>query len=102
MILDNKKIKESIITLCKKHNVHQLYAFGSVIRDDFDATTSDLDFLVEMDIENPIEKGEHLMQFWSALEHLFNKKVDLLSSKSIKNPILKLEIDKSKKLIYAA
>ncbi|MCZ8091813.1 MAG: nucleotidyltransferase domain-containing protein [Flavobacterium sp.] len=102
MIFDNKKIKENLIALCIKHNVKFLFAFGSVIRDDFDENNSDIDLIVDINIENPIEKGEHLMQFWSELEQLFHKKVDLLSSNSIKNPILKQEIENSKKLIYAA
>jgi len=102
MIFDNKKIKENLIALCIKHNVKLLFAFGSVIRDDFDENNSDIDLIVDINIENPIEKGEHLMQFWSELEQLFHKKVDLLSSNSIKNPILKQEIENSKKLIYAA
>lgn len=102
MIFDNKKIKENLIALCIKHNVKLLFAFGSVVRDDFDENNSDIDLIVDINIENPIEKGEHLMQFWSELEQLFHKKVDLLSSNSIKNPILKQEIENSKKLIYAA
>jgi len=102
MIFENKKIKEKLTTLCKKHNVKLLFAFGSVLRADFDENKSDIDLIVEIDFENPIEKGEHLMQLWNELELLFHKKVDLLSSNSIKNPILKQEIENSKKLIYAA
>lgn len=102
MIFENKKIKEKLIALCIKHNVTFLFAFGSVLRDDFDEKNSDIDLIVDIGIENPVEKGEHLMQLWSELEQLFHKKIDLLSLHSIKNPILKQEIENSKKLIYAA
>lgn len=102
MIFENKKIKDNLIALCKKHNVKLLFAFGSVLRTDFDENTSDIDLIVDIDFENPVEKGEHLMQLWNELELLFHKKVDLLSSNTIKNPILKQEIENSKKLIYAA
>ncbi|WP_353168474.1 nucleotidyltransferase domain-containing protein [Flavobacterium sp.] len=102
MIFENENIKEKLIALCVKHNVKLLFAFGSVLRDDFNNSKSDVDLIVDIDFENPVEKGEHLMQLWSELELLFHKKVDLLSSNSIKNPILKSEIEKSKKLIYAA
>jgi len=102
MILEDKKIKEKLIELCIKHSVKLLFAFGSVLRSDFDEDSSDVDLIVELDFENPVEKGEHLMQLWTELELLFHKKVDLLSSNPIKNPILKQEIENSKKLIYAA
>ena len=102
MIFENKKIKEDLTALCIKHNVKLLFAFGSVLRSDFDEKTSDIDLLVDIDLENPVEKGEHLMQLWTELELLFNRKIDLLSSNSIKNPILKNQIENSKKLIYAA
>ncbi len=98
-ISEIEKIKPRLIELCKKHNVMQLFAFGSVLRDDFNKK-SDIDLIVELNIENPVEKGEHLMQLWSELEQLFLRKVDLLTSQKIKNPILMEEIEKSKKLIY--
>lgn len=102
MILEDKKIKESLKALCVKHKVKFLFAFGSVLRSDFDKNNSDIDLIVEIDYENPVEKGEHLMQLWSELELLLHKKVDLLTSNIINNPILKMEIENTKKLIYAA
>ena len=102
MILDKKSTKKKIFELCMKHHVEKMFAFGSVLRTDFNENFSDIDLLVEINFESPIEKGEHLMQLWSELELLFNKKVDLLTSTSITNPILRKEIDESKKLIYAA
>lgn len=102
MIFDDEKIKKKLTAICIKHKVNLLFAFGSVLRSDYDEKSSDIDLIVDIDFENPVEKGEHLMQLWSELELLFHKKVDLLSSNSIKNPILKQEIENSKKLIYAA
>ena len=102
MILDEKSTRKKIFELCIKHHVEKMFAFGSVLRADFNENISDIDLLVEINFESPIEKGEHLMQLWSELELLFNKKVDLLTSTSITNPILRKDIDDSKKLIYAA
>lgn len=62
MILNNRIIKNELFKLCVKHNVKNMFAFGSVLRTDFDLETSDIDLLVDIDYENPIEKGEHLMQ----------------------------------------
>lgn len=78
----------------------KLYFFGSVLTDEFDPATSDLDVLVEIDSNDPIEKGELLMSLWSGLELLFQRRVDLLTKDSINNPYLKKSIDRSKKMIY--
>ena len=41
--------------LCKRHRVARLEAFGSVLRTDFTADTSDVDFLVELRPMEPYE-----------------------------------------------
>lgn len=95
----SKHIKE-LRLICEVHHVESLYAFGSSVSDQFNADSSDIDFLVTMDIENPIERGEKLMSFWEQLEKLFKKNIDLLTPSSLKNPVLKNSIDKTKVLIY--
>lgn len=97
---DIRHYNDEFIRICKKHNVKSLYVFGSYIRDDFDENNSDIDFLVDINDDDPIERGEKLMSFWDYLEKFFNRKVDLLTYNSIKNPILKSSIDASKRLVY--
>ena len=86
--------------LCQKFGVKRLYAFGSVVGSNFDVAKSDLDFIVELDEMPPLVRGENLIALWEALENLFARKVDLISSLPIKNPYLKASIDKTKRLIY--
>lgn len=86
--------------LCDSHKVKYLYAFGSSITDNFDANTSDIDLVVELDSNDPIERGEFLIDLWDKFEVFFKRKVDLMTESSIKNPILKSSIDKTKVLIY--
>ena len=78
----------------------KIYAFGSSITDHFDPVKSDIDVVVDLDINDPIEYGEMLLSFWDNLENLFNRKVDLLTEESINNPYLKKSIESTKKLIY--
>lgn len=40
------------------------------------------------------------MNIWDKFEQLFQRKVDLLTNTSIKNPFLKKNIDSTKILIY--
>jgi len=86
--------------LCKNNDIKYLYAFGSAISNDFDHKNSDIDLLVELNNNDPIIKGETLIRLWDQFEDFFQKKVDLLTESSIKNPILKKNIDQSKVLIY--
>jgi len=45
-LLENHK--EAIVGLCRKYSDQRLFAFGSVIRDDFRPGESDVDLLVKI------------------------------------------------------
>ena len=87
-------------TLCINHNVRFLYAFGSSTSDVFDEEKSDIDLLVEIDLKDPLERGEMLISLWDGFENFFKRKVDLLTESSIQNPFLRKSIDTTKILIY--
>jgi hypothetical protein len=88
------------VELCRSHRVDKIYAFGSSITDHFDPEKSDIDIVVKVDINDPIDRGEALLSLWDKLESLFKRKVDLLTEESIRNPYLKANINRTKKLIY--
>jgi predicted nucleotidyltransferase len=96
--IESKRFK--LFELCNKYKVLKLFVFGSVSKGNFDPETSDLDLIVEMEDLNPVEKGETLLKLWSELEQLFNRRVDLLTEKKIKNPYLIKDIENSKLLLY--
>jgi predicted nucleotidyltransferase len=77
---------EKIKNLCAKHKVSKLFVFGSVLKDTF-TNESDIDLVVDF---------EKLDQ----LESIFNRPVDLLEEKGIRNPFLRKQIDNEKRLIY--
>lgn len=80
-----KERKSDFISLCQKHQVNKIYAFGSSVTERFDPAHSDIDIIVELDIQDPIEHGGNLLSLWDSLEVLFNRKVDLLTDDSINN-----------------
>jgi len=86
--------------LCIEHRVKTMYAFGSSITNSYDPLTSDIDLLVEVDYADPIERGEKLLSLWDKLETFFKRKIDLLTDSSIRNPVLRKNIDNHKILIY--
>ena len=91
---------KEFLSLCKNYDVKNLYAFGSSITENFNEASSDIDLLVELNTEDPLKRGQNLIDLWDKLEAYFKRKVDLLTSSSIKNPILKRSIDATKILIY--
>jgi len=91
---------EEFKALCSDHKVKYLYAFGSSVSGKFDAKTSDIDLLVEVDCFDPKERGEKLISLWDTLEKFFTRKADLLTDASIRNPFLRKSIDSTKILIY--
>jgi predicted nucleotidyltransferase len=77
--------------------------FGSALSKDFNSTTSDLDFIAHFSESIGIDDfAENFFSFQFALEDLFQKNVDLMTSKELKNPILIREIESSKVQVYAA
>lgn len=97
----SQKKRTEFFHLCQKHNVKYMYAFGSAATmNNFDETISDIDLIVELEEPDPVERGEKLMSLWDELENLFNRKVDLLTDDSIRNPYLRKSIESNKILIY--
>lgn len=85
--------------LCDTYNVSRLYVFGSALSHKF-KKDSDIDFLVTFDSVELNDYADNYFDFKFSLEDLFNRKIDLLEEKAIRNPFLKQSIDTSKELIY--
>ena len=91
-----------VAALCRSLGVRQLDAFGSVVRDDFDEETSDLDFLVELPEVPVIAYGRTYFRLKEGLEEMFGRSVDLLTIKSLVNPYLRKRVFEEKRAVYAA
>jgi predicted nucleotidyltransferase len=103
MLKIDSKNMETLKSLCSKHNVERLFLFGSALRDDFNEQSSDLDFVVHFSDLIGIDRyAKNYFAFQFGLEDLFQRKIDLITPKELKNPILIQEIESSKKELYAA
>jgi predicted nucleotidyltransferase len=100
-VIENNRSK--IIELCKQHHVKELYAFGSMVRDDFNAE-SDVDFIVSYfkDAQGLPTGNFDYFNLLFALENLTGKKVDLVSEDAINNGYFKERIDREKMQLYKA
>lgn len=88
-----------IIVLCKKHKVHKLFVFGSILTNRFN-DDSDIDLVVDFKKGEIIDYFENFFDFKYSLEDLLGRKIDLLEEQTIKNPYLKKNVDATKTLIY--
>jgi predicted nucleotidyltransferase len=91
----------TIKDLCQQNKVKSLYVFGSVLSDRFNEG-SDIDLIVEIDSDDPIDYAEYYFNLKFGLQDLLKRPVDLLESKAIRNLFIRQNIDDSKHLIYAA
>ena len=85
--------------LLEQHKVDSMYLFGSVLTKNF-TSTSDIDFLVNF---GQVELEDYFVNYIglkTGLEQIFNRSVDLVEEKTVKNPVLRRSIDRNKKLIY--
>ena len=76
------------------------FASGFVLTNRF-TEKSDIDLVVDFDKE--VEQVNYVNNFFdlrNALSAIFHREIDLLEDKSIRNPILRKNIDNTKLLIY--
>jgi predicted nucleotidyltransferase len=88
-----------IADLCRKYNVRKLFAFGSVLTDQFNEQ-SDIDLIVDFDKEAIKDYFVNYFDFKYSLEDVFGRDVDLLEDQPIRNSYLKKSIEATKRLIY--
>ena len=93
---------KELVDICRAHHVVQLDIFGSASHGDFDAETSDLDFLVELELIPPAAYAEAFFDLKDSLESLFGKPVDLITTASMINPYFRANVLKSSRRVYAA
>jgi len=89
----------AILNLCKSHKVKSLYAFGSVLTDQFNSD-SDIDLIVDFQQLDVLDYGDNYYDLKFSLENIFKRSVDLLEEKAIKNPYFRKAITQKKQLIY--
>ena len=94
-----EKHTADITKLCKTHNVKSLYAFGSVLNEQFNEE-SDIDLIVEFHPLDVLDYADNYYDLKFSLETILKREIDLLEEKAIKNPYFRKTINQSKQLIY--
>lgn len=91
-----------IEAICRRHGVRRLELFGSATGEAFDPATSDLDFLYEIEPPPGMGYADAYFGLREALEALFERPVDLVSLRAVRNPYFLENIAPSRRLLYAA
>ena len=87
--------------LCNLYKVRSMYAFGSVCTNRFN-DNSDIDLLISFENLSIEQYTDNYFDLHYKLQDLFNRKIDLLTDKSLSNPYFIKGMEQTKQLIYAA
>ena len=99
-VLENKR--QAIAEVCERHGVARLDAFGSALRDDFRPGESDLDLLVEFGPLEPYARVDAYFGMLEELRALLGLEIDLVMVGAVKNPYIARDIERTRRMLYAA
>lgn len=91
--------RDEIVALCRRYGIRKLEVFGSAATGAFDPATSDVDLLVDLG-EYDAFVADRYLDLASDLEALFNRRVDLITEVSIRNPYLRASIDSQRETVF--
>ncbi|MFN0073281.1 MAG: nucleotidyltransferase family protein [Chloroflexota bacterium] len=93
--------RQEIAVLCHRYHVRRLELFGSATGERFDPGRSDMDFAVEFESLDRESLSNAYFGLLDELEALLGVQVDLVTSRSIRNPFFKKRLDQTKIPLYA-
>ena len=88
-----------ISKLCETHKVKSLYAFGSVLTEQFNEE-SDIDLIVDFANIEVEDYADNYFDFKFSLQDILKRPIDLLESKAMKNPYFKQAVNQQRQLVY--
>lgn len=93
---------ERLAILAQRHGVLRLDVFGSATNNSFDAAHSDLDFLVTFVDHPPGGMANAYFGLLEDLQQLFDRDIDLVTQRSIRNPYFQASLEASRQPVYVA
>jgi predicted nucleotidyltransferase len=74
---------DQIKKLCNTNKVKSLFVFGSIVKDKL-RPESDIDFVVDIDDQDPLSYSDKYFDLKFNLEKIFKRRIDSLELKAIK------------------
>jgi predicted nucleotidyltransferase len=94
--------RHEVAAACERFAVERLEAFGSVVRPDFDAQRSDVDLIVRFRAPDAPGIADRYYDLAEALERILGRRVDLVTERSLRNPLFLEKIAADRVTLYAA
>ena len=86
---------------CERHSVSSLAIVGSAARDDFDPKRGDIDVLVDF-VDGDINYFRAFMGLRRELAEILGRKVDVITRRGVRNPILLRALERDAIPLYSA
>lgn len=99
-VIERKRTE--IETLCRGLRIRRLDLFGSAVGSSFDPDTSDVDVLVEFDVQPGFDYFVTYFGLKEGLERILGYPVDVVSATSIRNPYFRDRVMRTRETLYAA
>jgi len=100
MIREVEQKHTTLAELCQRYRVRELQLFGSAATGAFLPATSDLDFVAEFADTQDTDYADRYYDFAESLERLFNRPVDLVTERAIRNPYFRAEVERTAQVLY--
>lgn len=97
-----KQKRAEIEALCRRWGIRRLDLFGSAVGGSFDPDSSDVDVLVEFDIQQGFDYFGTYFGLKEGLERILGCPVDVVSATSIRNPYFRDQVMRTRETLYAA
>ena len=86
--------------MCRRFAVRRLAFFGSVLRDEFNPSSSDVDVAVRFEPTTGTSHASQYFDFKTALERLLRRTVDLVELDAMPDSRLKRIIERTQVAVY--
>ena len=94
--------RPEVAALCIRFGVQSLEVFGLAADGAFDPTHSHIDFLVEYLPDDAGKLFDRYFGLQEALEQLFARKIDLVTTSALENPDVMAVVNRSRQTVYTA
>jgi predicted nucleotidyltransferase len=94
-------LKKEMPPICEKYRIAYVDAFGSIARSE-QKEDSDIDLIIEFSEPRREKISNRFFGFLHDVEDRFQRRVDLLTENSLRNPFLKDKVDQERLRIYGS
>jgi len=100
MLREVEQQRQALADLCRRYRIRRLQLFGSAATGAFAPEASDLDFVAEFADTQAADYADRYFDFAEALERLFNRRVDVITQRAIRNPYFRAQVEQTAQVIY--